>query len=353
MKNAKDAIPAGTPPAPHAAPRLCGEAFPPSRENRPTPPPSMTAALPFDARLAAALRAPAPGDPPFPLDRLASRLAESAARHSSLVTRHSSPRRRVAAAALVLLALGAGAAAVFYRPDPLLRDIPSIAARDATFPEFLGAVRDELARLDPDPESAVSLRIELPDGRRVEDLPHVTIAAHHVSALAILDTAADMVGLESRREGNTVVFVPKPDDPPAPPEGAVVHYGNEWDRDPATRPSVLETREWTLPDPPPGPAAARPRTSREWKKWFSERGVDWSYGSSLAYNEALGLLRIENAPEQLELAEAILAPFLHAESAEGAEFESHAETAETAEPESLAGSAESESHAESAETAEP
>ena len=60
-----------------------------------------------------------------------------------------------------------------------------------------------------------------------------------------------------------------------------------------------------------------------------------------------------NAPKQLELAEAILAPFLHAESAEGAEFESHAETAETAEPESHAGSAESESHAESAETAEP
>ena len=319
----------------------------------------MTAALPFETRFAAALRTPAPGDPPFPLDALARRLAASLRepRPSSSVLRPSSFRGRAAAAAaaaalLCATALGAWSAGVF-KPAPLHRRIPSISVRDATFPELLDALRAELARFDPDPESAVSFRIELPEGRTPDNLPHVTISAGHVSVDCFLRMAADCAGLGLRVETNTVVFFPKPEQAPPPPEGAVRFYGNEWNRDPATRPSVLETREWTLPDPPPGPAAARPRTSREWKKWFSERGVDWPYGSSLAYNEALGLLRIENAPEQLELAEAILAPFLHAESAEGAEFESHAETAETAEPESHAGSAESESHAESAETAEP
>ena len=320
----------------------------------------MTAALPFETRFAAALRAPAPGDPPFPLDALASRLAVSLRepRPSSSVLRPSSFRGRAAAAAaaaalLCATALGAWSAGVF-KPAPLHRRIPSISVRDATFPELLDALRAELARFDPDPESAVAFRFELPEGRTPDDLPRIPrFYAGNCDVLGILHTAAGIVGLDLRVETNTVVFFPKPEQAPPPPEGAVRFYGNEWNRDPATRPSVLETREWTLPDPPPGPAAARPRTSREWKKWFSERGVDWPYGSSLAYNEALGLLRIENAPEQLELAEAILAPFLHAESAEGAEFESHAETAESAESESHAGSAESESHAESAETAEP
>lgn len=291
----------------------------------------MTATPSFDARLAAALRAPAPGDPPFPAERLCARLDAALRSASNRAVEASRPfprrrRRAVAAAALVLAALGAGAAAVLYRPDPLHRNIPSISARDATFPELLDAVRAELARLDPDPESTVSFLIELPEGRRVEDLPHVTIAAHNVTALALLDTAADMVGLESRREGNTVVFVPKPDDPPAPPEGAVVHYGNEWDRDPATRPAVLETREWTLPDGTASPP--RPCTSLEWKAYLAAHGVDWPYGSSLAWSEALGVLRIENAPEQLARVEVLVGAFLHAE---GAGFESHAEGAESAE----------------------
>ena len=271
----------------------------------------MTAALPFETRFAAALRAPAPGDPPFPLDALARRLAASLrepARHSSLVTRHSSLRRIAAAAAALLCAtaLGAWSAGVF-KPAPLHRRIPSISVRDATFPELLDALRAELARFDPDPESAVAFRFELPEGRTPDNLPHVTISAGHVSVDCFLRMAADCAGLGLRVETNTVVFFPKPEQAPPPPEGAVRFYGNEWNRDPATRPSVLETREWTLPDPPPGPAAARPRTSREWKKWFSERGVDWPYGSSLAYNEALGLLRIENAPEHLARAEEILA----------------------------------------------
>jgi len=283
----------------------------------------MTADTAFELRLAAALRAPAPGDPPFPAERLCARLAGQGrdaptARlkaDQSVVAR----RRRVAAAALVLAALGAGAAAVLYRPDPLHRNIPSISARDATFPELLDAVRAELQRIDPDPESTVSFRIELPEDRRVEDLPHVTIAARNITALALLDTAADMVGLESRREGNTVVFVPKPDDPPAPPEGAVVHYGNEWDRDPATRPAVLETREWTLPDGTASPP--RPCTSLEWKAYLAAHGVDWPYGSSLAWSEALGVLRIENAPEQLARAEEIVDSFLHAEDEGGVSVE--------------------------------
>ena len=344
----------------------------------------MTAALPFETRFAAALRAPAPGDPPFPLDALARRLATSlraleprllrnatsaeplpasdaasrlcgeafprnwfkirrgpvppaaerlggADRSPPRIasrsdcgfppSRRSSFRGRAAAAAAALLcatALGAWSAGVF-KPAPLHRRIPSISVRDATFPELLDAVRAELARLDPDPESAVSFLIELPEGRRVEDLPHVTIAAHNVTALALLDTAADMVGLESRREGNTVVFVPKPDDPPAPPEGAVVHYGNEWDRDPATRPAVLETREWTLPDGTASPP--RPCTSLEWKAYLAAHGVDWPYGSSLAWSEALGVLRIENAPEQLARAEEIVDSFLHAEDEGGVSVE--------------------------------
>ena len=272
----------------------------------------MTAALPFETRFAAALRTPAPGDPPFPLDALASRLAASLrepARHSSLVTRHSSLRRIAAAAAALLCAtaLGAWSAGVF-KPAPLHRRIPSISVRDATFPELLDALRAELARFDPDPESAVAFRFELPEGRTPDDLPRIPrFYAGNCDVLGILHTAASIVGLDLRVETNTVVFFPKPEQAPPPPEGAVRFYGNEWNRDPATRPSVLETREWTLPDPPPGPAAARPRTSREWKKWFSERGVDWPYGSSLAYNEALGLLRIENAPEHLARAEEILA----------------------------------------------
>ena len=272
----------------------------------------MTAALPFETRFAAALRTPAPGDPPFPLDALARRLAASLrppARHSSLVTRHSSLRRIAAAAAALLCAtaLGAWSAGVF-KPAPLHRRIPSISVRDATFPELLDALRAELARFDPDPESAVAFRFELPEGRTPDDLPRIPrFYAGNCDVLGILHTAASIVGLDLRVETNTVVFFPKPEQAPPPPEGAVRFYGNEWNRDPATRPPVLETREWTLPDPPPGPAAARPRTSREWKKWFSERGVDWPYGSSLAYNEALGLLRIENAPEHLARAEEILA----------------------------------------------
>lgn len=291
----------------------------------------MTADTAFELRLAAALRAPAPGDPPFPAERLCARLAGQGrdaptARlkaDQSVVAR----RRRVAAAALVLAALGAGAAAVLYRPDPLHRNIPSISARDATFPELLDAVRAELHRIDPDPESTVSFRIELPEDRRVEDLPHVTIAARNVSALALLDTAAGLAGLESRREGNTVAFAPKTEAfRGAVPEGAVVHYGNEWDRDPATRPPVLETREWTLPDGTASPP--RPCTSLEWKAYLAAHGVDWPYGSSLAWSEALGVLRIENAPEQLARVEVLVGAFLHAE---GAGFESHAEGAESAE----------------------
>ena len=150
-------------------------------------------------------------------------------------------------------------------------------------------------------------------------MPHVTIAAHNVTALAFLDTAAGLVGLESRREGNAVAFVPKPDVPPAPPEGAVVHYGNEWDRDPATRPAVLEIREWTLPDGTASPP--RPCSSLDWKAYLAAHGVDWPYGSSLAWSEALGVLRIENAPDQLERAEEILASFLHAEDEGGVPVE--------------------------------
>ena len=276
----------------------------------------MTAALPFETRFAAALRAPAPGDPPFPLDALASRLAAAlrqgrdATRHSSLVTRHSSLRRAAAAAAAALLcatALGAWSAGVF-KPAPLHRRIPSISVRDATFPELLDALDAELARLDPDAEAAVSFRFELPEGRTPDDLPRIPrFYAGNCDVLGILHTAASIVDLDLRVETNTVVFFPKPEQAPPPPEGAVRFYGNEWNRDPATRPPVLETREWTLPDPPPGSESARPQTSREWKKWFSERGVDWPYGSSLAYNEALGLLRIENTPEQLKRAEEILA----------------------------------------------
>ena len=207
------------------------------------------------------------------------------------------------------------------------RNIPSISARDATFPELLDAVRAELQRIDPDPESTVSFRIELPEDRRVEDLPHVTIAARNVTALALLDTVAGLAGLKSRREGNMVAFVPKTEEFwGAIPEGAVVHYGNEWDRDPATRPPVLETREWTLPDGAAPPS--RPGTSLDWKSYLAARGVDWPYGSSLAWNEALGLLRIENAPEQLARVEVLVGAFLHAE---GAGFESHVEGAESAE----------------------
>ena len=300
----------------------------------------MTADTAFELRLAAALRAPAPGDPPFPAERLCARLAGQGrdaptARlkaDQSVVARR---RRGAAAAALVLVALGAGAAAVLYRPDPLHRNIPSISARDATFPELLDAVRAELQRIDPDPEATVSFRLELPEDRRAEDLPHVTITARNITALALLDTAAGLAGLKSRREGNMVVFVPKAEEAwGAIPEGAVVHYGNEWDRDPATRPPVLETREWMLPA---GTAPPPPCTSIEWKRYFAAHGVDWPYGSSLAWNEALGILRIENAPEQLARVEEIVGAFLHAE---GAEFEPHAECAEF------------ESHAENAESAE-
>ena len=76
----------------------------------------MTAALPFETRFAAALRAPAPGDPPFPLDALARRLAASLRepRPSSSVLRPSSFRGRAAAAAAALVLASAAAAAAWY-----------------------------------------------------------------------------------------------------------------------------------------------------------------------------------------------------------------------------------------------
>ena len=53
-------------------------------------------------------------------------------------------------------------------------------------------------------------------------------------------------------------------------------------------------------------AATRPAGSAEWRAVFAELGVDWAYGTELAFNAPLGLLRVTHAPEVLDRIDAVL-----------------------------------------------
>ena len=65
-----------------------------------------------------------------------------------------------------------------------------------------------------------------------------------------------------------------------------------------------------------------PATSAEWRDWLAERGVDWAYGTELACNAPLGLLRVTHAPEALDRIDDVLRGVGAAVSGPDAEAES-------------------------------
>ena len=269
----------------------------------------------FERRLSRALRAAAPGDPPFPASRLSERLAAALRATGGRVVDASPPhaprfRRRAAAAAAAALLVGAGAAVGVWAggarpPDrvrpksPLEVVVPSVILRGAPVDEALEAIADEVARTFPEPENRLRFRFDLPEGAEV---PPVSMSARGVDARTLVLHVADAAELDVRTEADgTVVLFPKETFEPGP-ETRV--WCNEWNRDPATRPPVLRERTWILP--PALDAATRPAGSAEWRAFFAELGVDWAYGTELAFNAPLGLLRVTHAPEVLDRIDAVL-----------------------------------------------
>ena len=280
----------------------------------------MTSETEFETRLAAALREPVSGDPPFPAERLASRLAESVRRPAAVCRPRPVPvifahPRPAAAAAAALALFGCGAAvgawAAGWRPPAQIRPagpekvvLSSIVLYRAPLDEALAAIAAETAREQPEPENRLRFRLDLPEGAAV---PTVTLSARGVDATTLLLNVASAAGLDvDAEEDGTWVLSPEKPRSFEPEPGERVWWNNEWNRDPATRPPVLHERSWTLPAAPPSGAEPFPATSAGWRERLAAGGVDWVCGTELAFNAPFGLLRVSHAPEVLDRIDAVL-----------------------------------------------
>ena len=137
------------------------------------------------------------------------------------------------------------------------------------------------------------------------DVAPITFSARYISLYEALKIVTDVANLKFRIAGNHVMVLRRD-----APEGALIH--RRYDILPAMRAKIDEvSRELAQQNRRSGDfiefsAASGSGGQTNWKKFFSELGVDWPAGSSLTYIPSMGKLIVANTPENLSVFKSVL-----------------------------------------------